>query len=99
MDYNTQGHLQLATAIRQGPPLSEEDLKQVDGNVQLLYQSGAPYFIRQTLHRIGQEIAQAAKDNKARVIPLTGLDGVTVEFEVKIETANMAIQEHHEYFA
>lgn len=99
MDYNTQGYLKLATAIRQGPPLSEEDLKRVNWNVQSFYQGGAPYFTRQTLHTIGQEIAQAAKDNKARFIPLTGLDGVTVQFEVKIETANIATQEHHGHFA
>ncbi|KAH8170428.1 SRR1 domain-containing protein [Sarocladium implicatum] len=99
MEPMMEGHFLLATAIRQGPPLSEEELKQVDGNVQSLYASGAPYFTRQTLHRIGQEIEQAAKDNKPRVISVAGLDGVTVEFEVKIETADMAAQEHHEYFA
>ena len=89
----------LTNFVRRGPPISEEDLQQVEEKVHSLYESGTPFFTKETFRRMADDFARASEENTTRVISLTGLDGVIVDFEVKIETADMAIHEGREYFA
>ena len=73
-----------AQATRHGALISHEDLQQAAAHVQSLHDNEKPLFNKQQLRRLGHELAEASRARTARQVPVIGLDGVSVEFEVDI---------------
>lgn len=80
-----------AKATRHGPPISEEEIRQVGAYARSLYHNGTPLFSMQTIRRLGLELAEATRGRKPSLISVDGLGGVPVEFEVEIGRVAPAI--------
>lgn len=78
------GYGEIAEARRNGAPITKEDLGRVKDNVRSLYDGGTLFFDKEHIRRIGNQLSEAARTGETCWVPVNGLDGVSVEFEVQV---------------